>query len=39
MVAVGCMTPGEVHECVEFSMAAIERRRPDVEGRCHQYKK
>ena len=39
MVAVGCMTPGEVHECVEFSMAAIEHRRPDVEGRCHQYKK
>ncbi|MCL2814315.1 MAG: hypothetical protein FWD23_06925 [Oscillospiraceae bacterium] len=39
MVAVGCMTPGEVHECVEFSMAAIEHRKPDVEGRCHQYHK
>lgn len=39
MVAVGCMTPDEVHECVEFSLAAIEHRRPDVEGRSHQYKK
>ncbi|MCL1792985.1 MAG: hypothetical protein FWG34_03860, partial [Oscillospiraceae bacterium] len=39
MVAVGCMTPGEAHECVEFSMAAIEHRKPDVEGRCHQYEK
>ena len=37
MVAVGCMTPGEVHETVEFSMAAIEHRHPNVEGRTHQY--
>ena len=39
MVAVGCMTPGEAHECVEFSLAALEHRRPDVQGRCHQYEK
>jgi len=39
MVTVGCMTPGEAHECVEFSLAAMERRRPDVQGRCHQYDK
>lgn len=39
MVAVGCMTPGEVHEAVEYSMAAIEHRHPVVEGRQHQYKK
>ena len=39
MVAAGCMTPGEVHEAVEYSMAAIEHRHPVVEGRRHQYKK
>ncbi len=39
MVAVGCMTPGEAEEVVEYSLAAIERRRPNVEGRLHQYKK
>jgi hypothetical protein len=30
------MTPGEVHEEVEISRAAPERRLPDVEGRLHQ---
>lgn len=39
MVAVGCMTPGEVRETVEYSMAAIEHRHPDVAGRLHQYEK
>jgi len=39
MVAAGCMTPGEVHEVVEYSLAALERRFPNVEGRLHQYKK
>jgi hypothetical protein len=39
MVAVGCMTPSEVHESVEFSMAAIEHRRPNVAGRLHQYQR
>ena len=38
MVAVGCMTPEEVHEVVEYSMAAIEHRHPVVSGRLHQYK-
>jgi N-acetylmuramic acid 6-phosphate (MurNAc-6-P) etherase len=33
MVTVGCLTPREVHENVEIGMAAIERRRPDMEGR------
>jgi len=28
LVAVGCMTPEEVHETVEYSLAAIERRPP-----------
>lgn len=37
MVAVGCMTPEEVHETVEYSMAAIERRRPIVGTRLYQY--
>lgn len=37
MVAVGCMTPDEAHETVEFSRAALERRLPDVLGRRHQY--
>jgi hypothetical protein len=39
MVAVGCMTPGEVHEVAEYSLAALEHRCPNVEGRLHQYKK
>jgi len=37
MVAVGCMTAEEAHEAVEYSLAAIERRPPDLEGRMHQY--
>jgi hypothetical protein len=39
MVAVGCMTPEEAEEVIEYSLAAIERRRPNVGGRLHQYKK
>jgi len=38
MVAIGCMTPEEVHEVVVYSHAAFERRFPNVEGRLHQYK-
>lgn len=38
MVAVGCMTPEEVHETVEYSLAAIEHRRPIIETRLFQYK-
>jgi hypothetical protein len=37
MVAVGCMTPQEVHETVEYSMAAIEHRRPIAGTRSFQY--
>lgn len=37
MVAVGCMTPKEVHETVEYSLAAIEHRRPRVGSRSFQY--
>ena len=37
MVAVGCMTPEEAREAVEYSFAAMERRPPDLEGRKHQY--
>ena len=33
MVTVGCMMPGEAHEDVEIALAAIERRKPEVEGR------
>ncbi|OHD74831.1 MAG: hypothetical protein A2177_05650 [Spirochaetes bacterium RBG_13_68_11] len=33
LVAVGCLTPEEAAEDVEISLAAIERRRPDIEGR------
>ena len=39
MVAVGCMTPGEAEEVIEYSLAAIEHRRANVSGRLHQYKK
>ena len=39
LVAVGCMTPLEAEEAVEYSLAAIERRPPMVEGRLHQYQK
>jgi hypothetical protein len=33
MVTVGCMTPAEAAEDVEISLAALERRMPDLEGR------
>ena len=33
MVTVGAMTADEVHEDVEIAMAALEHRRPDLEGR------
>jgi len=33
MVAVGCMTPDEVYETVEYSLAAIERRPPNLRSR------
>jgi len=39
MVAVGCMTPSEVDEVVEYSLAAIEHRKPEVAGRLYQYKR
>lgn len=34
MVAVGCMSPREALEDIELSLAAIERRRPEIEGRA-----
>jgi hypothetical protein len=37
MVAAGCMTPEEAREAVEISLAALEHRLPNVEGRLHQY--
>ena len=37
MVAVGCMTPEEAIETVEYSFAAIEHRRPIVGSRMFQY--
>jgi hypothetical protein len=37
MTAVGCMTADEAAEVIEISMAALEHRPPDVEGRLHQY--
>jgi hypothetical protein len=33
MVTLGAFTPREVHEDVEIALAAIERRRPMLEGR------
>jgi hypothetical protein len=33
MVTVGCFTPGEVHEDVEISLAALEGRFPNLERR------
>ena len=33
MVTVGCLTPQEAAEDIEFGLAAIERRRPGVAGR------
>lgn len=38
MVTVGCMTPWEVVEDVEISLAAIERRSPDLQGRASPNK-
>lgn len=38
MIAVGCMTSEEAHETIEYSMAAIEHRRPNVGSRLFQYK-
>lgn len=38
MVTVGCMTPQEAREDVEFGLAAIERRPPDIEGRASPVK-
>ena len=34
MVTIGAHTPAEVHEDVEISFAALERRYPDLEGRA-----
>jgi hypothetical protein len=33
MVTVGCLTPDEAREDVEISRAALERRRPVLQGR------
>ena len=33
MVVIGASSAGEVHEDVEIARAAIERRKPDLEGR------
>lgn len=38
MVTVGCLTPEEAAEDVEISLAAIERRQPDLEGRASPKK-
>lgn len=38
MVTVGCFTPQEAHEDVEYAMAALERRKPDLEGRSSPNK-
>jgi hypothetical protein len=38
LVTVGCLTPEEAVEDVEISLAAIERRRPDIEGRSSPKK-
>jgi len=38
MVTVGCFQPDEVHEDVEIGLAAIERRKPDLEGRSSPSK-
>lgn len=38
MVTVGCMTPMEAAEDIEISLAAIERRPPDLEGRSSPMK-
>ena len=38
MVTVGCFTPNEAAEDVEIGLAAIEHRRPDIEGRSSPHK-
>ena len=38
MVTLGAMLPEEVHEDVEISLAALERRKPDLEGRASPNK-
>ena len=38
MVTVGCFTPEEAAEDIEISLAAIERRKPDLEGRASPNK-
>jgi len=38
MVAVGCISEHEVHEDVEISLAALEKRLPNVEGRSSPSK-
>jgi hypothetical protein len=38
MVTVGCFTPEEVHEDVEIALAALEHRRPNLEGRSSPNK-
>jgi hypothetical protein len=34
MVTVGCVNEYEVHEAVEISLAALERRLPNLESRA-----
>jgi len=38
MVTVGCFTPKEVYEDIEIGLAALERRKPDLEGRASPNK-
>lgn len=38
MVTVGCMTPKEAEEDIEISMAALEHRMPELEGRSSPVK-
>lgn len=38
MVTIGCMSPREAMEDIELSLAAIERRRPAMEGRASPSK-
>jgi hypothetical protein len=38
MVTVGCFSPNEVYEDVEIALAALEHRRPDLEGRSSPNK-
>jgi hypothetical protein len=38
LVTVGCLGPEEAAEDIEISLAAIERRRPDIEGRASPNK-